>query len=192
LELAITRQRKEELVAQYIEQLKQSQGVIFADYRGLSVHDISQVRNAMRPIGGRLQVVKNRLLALALKEMEIPLPEEWLVGPTAASFCYDEVPPVAKALTDATKDLEALRIKGGWMPAGVISAEQVRVIADLPSREVLLAQVLGTVNAPASRLTGVIASGIRQIVNVLQAYVDKLEESGSAPGLMVEQAAEPA
>jgi large subunit ribosomal protein L10 len=190
--LAITRQRKNELVAQYIEQLQQSQGILLADYRGLSVSDMGQVRNAMRPIGGKFQVVKNRLLILALEELGISLPEEWLIGPTAVGFCHDEIPPVAKVLTDTAKDLGILRIKGGWIASGVVSAEQVRTIADLPPREVLLAQVLGTVNAPAGRLTGVIASGIRQVLNVLQAYVDKLEESGAAPGSGMVQAAEPA
>ena len=190
--MAISKQRKAELIEQYVEQLKQSQGVILADYRGLSVNDISGVRNKMRPIGGRFQVVKNRLLALALKEIDISLPEEWLTGPTAASFCHDEVPPVAKALTDAQKDMEALRIKGGLMGTSLIGAEQVHAIAELPSREVLLAQVLGTINAPASQMAGVVSSGIRQVLNVLQAYVDKLQESGGGPGAAVEQAAEPA
>jgi large subunit ribosomal protein L10 len=74
----------------------------------------------------------------------------------------------------------------------VISAEQVRTIAALPPRDVLLGQVLGTINAPASQIAGVVASGIRQVLNVVQAYVDKLEESGGAPGTAMEQAAEPA
>jgi len=190
--LAISKQRKAELVTQYIEQLKQSQGIILADYRGLSVDDMNQIRRTVRPLGGKFQVVKNRLLALALKEVGLSLPEEWLVGPTAIGFCHEEVPPVAKALRDATKELEVLRIKGGLVGTSVISAKQVYAIADLPSREVLLAQVLGTINAPATRLAGVIASGIRQVLNVLQAYVDKLQESGSTPGIGMEQAAEPA
>jgi large subunit ribosomal protein L10 len=173
--LAISKQRKAELVAQYVEQLKQSQGIILADYRGLSVGDMSDIRNAMRPAGGKFQVIKNRLLALALKEMEMSLPEEWLIGPTAVGFCHAEIPPVAKALADAAKNLETLRIKGGLTGTSVIEEEQVRTIAELPPREVLLAQVLGTINAPASRVTSVVASGIRQILNVLQAYVDKLE-----------------
>jgi len=180
--LAISKQRKAEYVAQYVEQLKQSQGIILADYRGLSVSDMSDIRHAMRPIGGRLQVVKNRLLALALKEVGMSLPEEWLTGPTAVGFCHDEVSPVAKALTDAAKNLRTLRIKGGLVGTSAIAAEQVRTIADLPPREVLLAQVLGTINAPARRAAGVVASGIRQVLNVLQAYVDKLQESGSTPG----------
>lgn len=190
--MAISKQRKTELVAQYVEQLKQSQGFILTDYRGISVGDMNDLRRAMRPVGGKFQVVKNRLMLLALKEVEISLPEEWLIGPTAIGWCHDEVPPMAKALRDAAKDLETLHIKGGVMGALVIAVEQVRTIADLPPREVLLAQVLGTINAPASQAAGVIASGIRQVLNVLQAYVDKLPESGPAPGAGLEQAAEPA
>jgi large subunit ribosomal protein L10 len=186
IQLAITKQRKTELVAEYTEQLKQSKGVIVADYRGLSVGDISDLRNSMRPIGGRFQVVKNRLMLLALEEVEISLPKEWFIGPTAISFCHDEVPPVAKILTGASKDLETLRIKGGMVERSVLDATQVHAIADLPSREVLLGQALGTINAPATQVTGAIASGIRQVLNVLQAYVDALQESGAAP------AAEPA
>jgi large subunit ribosomal protein L10 len=190
--LAITKQKKQKLVAQYIEQLKESRGIILADYRGLNVADISGIRSAMRPVDAKFQVVKNRLLALALKEAGLSLPEEWLLGPTAVGFCFGEVPTVAKALMDAAKDLEALQIKGGLLGTSVLGAEEVRAIADLPSREVLLGQALGTINAPASRVTGVVASGVRQILNVLQAYVDRLQESGVVPGVGLEQAAEPA
>jgi large subunit ribosomal protein L10 len=186
--LAISKQKKTELVAEYVEQLGQSKGIILADYRGLSVNDISEVRKAMRPIDSKFQVVKNRLLALALKEAGLSLPDEWLIGPTAVSFCYDEVPPVAKALKDAVKDFEALEVKGGLLGTSVISADEVNTIADLPSREVLLSQVLGSINAPAGQVAGVIASGVRQVLNVLQAYADKLQESGGG----LEQAAEPA
>ena len=189
--MAITKQKKEELVTQYIEQLKDSQGVILTDYRGLTVGDMQTIRKAIRPTGGNFHVVKNRLLALALKEVGLSLPEEWLVGPTAIGFCHDEVPPVAKAITDAAKELETLQIKGGLVGTSVIGAEQVQAIADLPPKDVLLAQVLGTINAPATQVAGVVASGIRQILNVLQAHVDKLQESGGA-GATTEQAAAPA
>jgi len=190
--LAISRQRKAELVAEYAEQLRQSRGIILADYRGLRMSDLSNIRHAMRPIGGKFQVVKNRLLALALQEVGMTLPEEWLRGPTAVGFCRDEVPPVAKALTDAAKDLEMLHIKGGLIGTSVVEAEQILTIADLPSREVLLAQALGTINAPANRVAGTVANAIRQILNVLQAYVDKLEEAGSTPNTAMQQATEPA
>ena len=189
--MALTKQRKIELVAQYVEQLEQSKGIILINYRGLGVSDTDGIRHAMRSIGGKFYVVKNRLLALALKEVGMSIPQEWLLGPTAVGFCSDEVPPVAKVFVDAAKNLDALQIKGGLIGASVLEPEQVRTIARLPSREVLLAQVLGTINAPASQVVGVVASGIRQIVNVLQAHVDKLEESNGASGAM-EQAAEPA
>jgi large subunit ribosomal protein L10 len=186
--LAISKKKKVELVAEYVEQLKRSKGVILADYRGLSVNGVSQIRNVMRPIGGKFQVVKNRLLVLALKEAGMSLPDEWLIGPTAVSFCYDEIPPIAKVLTDAAKEFDALRIKGGVLGTSVVGAGEVRAIADLPSREVLLAQVLGTINAPATQVAGVVIGGVRQVLNVLQAYVDKLQESGGG----LEQVAEPA
>jgi large subunit ribosomal protein L10 len=186
--LAITKEKKAELVAGYVEQLKESQGIIFADYRGLSVNDMSDIRNQVRPMGAKFQVVKNRLLALALKETDLSLPDEWLSGPTVVGFCHDEVPPVAKVLVDRAKDLEVLQIKGGFLGGSILEAAEVKAIADLPPREVLLAQVLGGINAPASQMVGVVASGIRQVLNVLQAYVDKLEEAGGG----MEPVAEPA
>jgi|YNPBryantNP2012_1023418.scaffolds.fasta_scaffold00674_6 large subunit ribosomal protein L10 len=178
--LAISKERKAELLTEYIEQLRQSQGIILVDYRGLSVSQMESIRRALRPLGGKLQVSKNRLLKLALQEVGISLPEEWLSGPTAVSFCHGEVPPVAKALVDARKEMEALTLKGGLVGNTPITAQQVEEIANLPSREVLLAQVLGTINAPASQVVGVIAGGIRQVLNVLQAYVDKLQNEGVA------------
>ncbi len=174
--MAISKQKKQELVALYNEQLERCQGIILADYRGMSVAEMDELRRTTRPLDGKVQVVKNRLLALVLKQRDLSLPAEWLIGPTAVGFCFGEVPPVAKAFVDTAKNQEGFQIKGGLLGSTVIDAEQVRAIASLPSREVLMAQVLGTINAPATQTAGVIASGIRQVVNVLQAYVDKLEE----------------
>ena len=183
--MALSREQKVERVAEYTELLKQSQGMIVVDYQGLTVSEMEQLRESMRPVNSSLLVVKNRLWALALEEVGMQFPDEWLTGPTAIGFCDDEVPPVAKTLVEAKKETDKLNIKGGWMGAAMLTAGQIKDIADLPPREVLMAQVLGTINAPARQTAGVIASGIRQVMNVVQAYVDKLEE---AP----EQAAEPA
>jgi len=179
--LAISRERKKELVQQYVERLSQSQGVILADYRGLRVAEMEQLRRAARESGGALQVVKNRLLKLALAEMGLSLPDEWLQGPTLVAFCTDEMPATAKAMVDFAKDVPALVIKGGLLEGSLLSSEQIKDLANLPSREMLLAQVLGTINAPASQVAGVVANGIRQVLNLLQAYVDKLEGGASAP-----------
>ncbi len=179
--MAISRERKKELVQQYVERLSQSQGVILADYRGLRVAEMEQLRRAARESGGALQVVKNRLLKLALAEMGLSLPDEWLQGPTLVAFCTDEMPATAKAMVDFAKDVPALVIKGGLLEGSLLSSEQIKDLANLPSREMLLAQVLGTINAPASQVAGVVANGIRQVLNLLQAYVDKLEGGASAP-----------
>ncbi|HHS97418.1 MAG TPA: 50S ribosomal protein L10 [Chloroflexi bacterium] len=179
--MAISRERKKELVQQYIERLEQSQGLILADYRGLRVAEMEQLRRSTREAGSVLQVVKNRLLKIALAETGLSLPDEWLQGPTLVAFCTDEMPATAKAMIDFAKDAPALVIKGGWLEGSLLSEEQVKDLASLPSREVLLAQVLGTINAPASQVAGVVASGIRQVLNLLQAYVDKLEGGTPAP-----------
>jgi large subunit ribosomal protein L10 len=188
--LALTREQKIERVAEYAEQLEKSRGIILVDYRGLSVAEMEKIRGSMRPIASEFQVVKNRLLNLALEERGMSLPDEWLTGPTAVSFCREEIPPVAKALVEAGEETEKLSLKGGWMNESTLSAEQVKRIAELPSREVLLAQVLGTIHGPGRQVAGAVASGVRQVLNVLQAYVDKLEEAGA--GAEMEAAGEPA
>jgi large subunit ribosomal protein L10 len=188
--LALSREEKVERVAQYVKHLEESRGIILVDYRGLSVSDLEMIRHRMRPLAGHFQVIKNRLLIRALEKQSMSLPDEWLVGPVAVSFCKDEVPPVAKALMEASEEIEKLSLKGGWMNQAVLSAGQVKSIAELPSREVLLAQVLGAIHGPGRQVAGVVASGVRQVLNVLQAYVDKLEEGGA--GADMEPAAEPA
>ncbi len=179
--MAISKKRKQELVAQYTKELQASQGMILADYRGLGVADMERLRHSLREEKAALRVVKNRLLKLALSQTGIDLPQEWLLGPVAVAFCHDEVPPVAKVLSDFAKEAEALSVKGGWLDQNVLSQAEVKTLASLPPRDVLLAQVVGTINGPASQTAGVIASSVRQILNVLQAYVDKLEGNNPAP-----------
>jgi large subunit ribosomal protein L10 len=191
-DLAITRERKEQLVAEYTEQLKNSSGIILTEYRGLTMANLTAIRRALRPLGASARVVKNRLLALALQEAGMAIPPEWLTDPTAVSFCGEEVPAVARALRDAAKEFEPLKIKGGLLGVSVLSPEQVSAIADLPPRDTVMAQVLGTINAPAGQIAGVIANSVRQILNVLQAYVDKLEEEGGGGTVSPLEAAEPA
>ena len=188
--MALSREQKVERVKQYADLLEESKGIILVDYRGLTVGEMEQIRRKMRPIASQFQVVKNRLLKLALEEKNMSLPDDWLTGPTAVSFCASEVPPVAKALVETKNDIGLLDLKGGWMNESVLSAAQVKSIAELPPREVLLAQALGAINGPSRQVVGVVATGIRQVLNVVQAYVDKLEEEGEAGEL--EAAAEPA
>ncbi len=173
--MAISKKRKEELVQEYAGYLAQSRGLILTDYRGLRVFEMERFRRSLRDADAVVSVVKNRLLQRVLAEKGLTLPGDWLEGTTAVAFCRGEVPPVAKAILAFAKDSPTLTIKGGIVESSAISGEQVKALAELPSREVLLAQVLGTINAPATQVAGVVATGIRQVLNLLQAYVDKME-----------------
>lgn len=173
--MAITRAKKTERVEQYLEHMQKSQGLILTDYRGLRVAEMEELRRSLRGAQATYQVVKNRLLLLALQQMGLTMPQEWLEGPVAVAFCHGEMPAVAKVLQDFAKGHEKFAVKGGLLGKTPITAAQVNALASLPPKETVLAQVLGTIHAPASQVVGVVASGIRQVLNVLQAYVDKLE-----------------
>ncbi len=173
--MALTRERKEMLVRQFAEMAARSSALIFTENQGLTVAEMTQVRRRVREAEGAYHVVKNTLLRLALAQAGLPIPDELLRGPTAVSFCLGEVPPVAKALVEATKELERLQIKGGILEGRVMDPEGIRALADLPTREVLMAQVLGGIQGPARQVAGVVAGGIRQILNLLQARIEQLE-----------------
>ena len=173
--MALTRERKEMLVRQFAEMAARSSALIFTENQGLTVAEMTQVRRRVREAEGAYHVVKNTLLRLALAQAGLPVPDELLRGPTAVSFCLGEVPPVAKALVEATKEMERLQIKGGILEGRVMDPEGIRALADLPTREVLMAQVLGGIQGPARQVAGVVAGGIRQILNLLQARIEQLE-----------------
>lgn len=180
--MAISRARKDELVAMYRQQLTESNGIVMADYTALSVAHMQDLRRKAREHNGQIFVVKNTLLEVVLKEENLEAPERLLAGPTVVAFCHQDVPPLAKLFREFSKDMEEGRfaVKGGLMEGNFLTLKETLAIADLPSRDVLLSQVLRTINAPATQMAGVVASGIRQVLNVLNAYADKLEEAGGA------------
>lgn len=180
--MAISRARKEELVATYQEQLQRSNGMVFANYSGLSVPQMEELRGKALDEDGEIFVVKNTLINIVLKDADIAPPEGLFSGPVVTAFCHEEVPPLAKLFRDFTKDVEegAFEIKGGFLEGEYLSPEETLSIADLPGRDELMAQVLRSINAPATQIAGTVASGIRQIMNVVQAYVDKMEEGGAS------------
>ena len=124
-------------------------------------------------------MIKNRLMKYALEEAKLPVPEDLLEGPTAIGFCFEEAPAVAKVLVDFSKESKILVIKGGLLGDRIISADEVTSLAELPPREILLAQVLGTIQAPASGITRAIAGSIRSVLYVLKARVEQLEKQAS-------------
>jgi large subunit ribosomal protein L10 len=161
------------LVRQYSELVKKSEALVIASYTGLPVKGIDQLRRKVRESSGELHVVKNTLAAIALKEVGLPVPEDMLAGSTAIGFAFTDVPGVAKAISDFAKDSDFVKVKGGVMGNKVLDSKQVNALASLPPLPVVRAQLLGLLNTPATRLTGTIASGVRQVVNVVKAYSEK-------------------
>jgi large subunit ribosomal protein L10 len=171
--LAISQEKKEQLVAGYVEQLHNSEAIIVTSYRGLKVSQLQQLRARIREANGSYAVVKNTLAQRALEEVGLSLSEDMLTGPIGIGFCYNNITDVAKAIIDFAKQNELLLIKGGLIGKNVVNEAAVRDLANLPPLEVLRARLLGVINAPASQLTGVLAGGVRQLVNVFNAYSEK-------------------
>jgi large subunit ribosomal protein L10 len=175
--LAISRAKKEELIKQYVEQLNSSEAVIITDYRGLRVGELEQLRAKIRESEGGYLIVKNTLLRRAFAEAGLPVSDEMLIGPVGIGFCGDNIPGVAKAITDFTKENELMTVKGGLMGDKLIDKAAIENLAKLPSLETLRAQLLGLINAPASQLAGVVGGGVRQVVNVIHAYSEQGPET---------------
>jgi len=171
--LAISKARKLALTAQYAEMLKGSQGIVLAAFSGSRVSELEALRRKVRENGGEFHVVKNRLMLLALKEAGVPVPSGGLLGTTAVGFAGDDVPGVAKAIVEAARTSEALKVKGGMINGVAYGAAEIERLADLPPLPVLRASLLGVITAPASRVAGVMASSVRQLATVVKAYSEK-------------------
>lgn len=168
--MAISKARKEELVAQYGELIGQSKAIFMADYAGMSVKGLESLRQKVREADGAFYVTKKTLLKYALEQAEKPVPEELMEGQLAAGFALEQVPTLAKALVDFAKNEEKLTLRGGIFGNEVLSYDQVKELADMPSLPELRAQLLGLINAPAQNIVSAVTNGVRQVVNVIDAY----------------------
>ena len=177
--MTISREKKEQLVTWYTDLFSRSSAAILTDYRGLTMADISQLRRKLQEAQSEYHVTQNRLMKLALKARKLPVPEDLLKGPTATGFCFEEAPAVAKVLVNFSKESKILVIKGGILGDKIISADEVTSLAALPPREILLAQVLGTIQGPAGGISRAVAGSIRSVLYVLKARVEQLEKQAS-------------
>jgi large subunit ribosomal protein L10 len=174
--LALTRQKKETLVNEYVEKLQRSQAVIVAEYRGLTTKQLQSLRRDLRNAQSELAVAKNTLIGRALTEVGLPTPESLLTGPVAVTFCYDEVAAPAKVMTKFAKDSKILIVRGGLLGQTVFDEAGVQSLTELPSKDQLRAQVIGTLQAPISGLVNVLAGTLRGLMNVLNARAGQLEQ----------------
>lgn len=168
--MAISRDKKEQMIAGYVELLSKSKAIVLTDFRGLTVSSVTGLRNDLREIGGVFQIVKNSLFERALREVGLPVPTEQLKGAVAVGYCLEEAPPVAKRLMDFVRESgDRIAVKGAIIGTSCLDADGVRGLAELPPREILLAQLLGTIQGPASSLVSTIVAPMRDLVQVLHA-----------------------
>ena len=173
MRLALTRESKQALVAQYKDLLGDSEAVVITTYMGLTVAQIEELRNAVRKAGGRFMVAKNTLLKRAFEAAEYPVPENALTGSTAIAFALEDPPAVAKAIVDFAKANQAVEVKVGFLGTQEISPAEVQALAALPPLPVMRAQLLGTIMAPASQLARLLAEPGRQVAAVVKAYSEQ-------------------
>lgn len=172
--MAITREKKEQFVESYFEQVSKSPAIVLTDYRGTTVQQIQRLRGQMREHNTSVQVVKNSLLAIALQQAGLPAPQEYLVGPTAAVYLPEDVATAAKALFDSIKDLEHIKVRGAILDGQVLDAEGARKLRDLPSKSQVLAQLLGSIQGPASELVRTLEAPASELYRTLQAPMREL------------------
>jgi len=172
--LAVSKERKEEVLAAYVEWLKQSQAVILVEYTGAKMKDLDSIRAKIRETGGEFHILKNTLARRAFADTGMNLPAEFLLQSTAVSFAISDPASTAKALRDATKGSAFVKVKGGFMGGQVLSQDQVKALADLPPLPVVRAQLLGVLQAPAGKLVRTIAEPARGLAAVIKAFSEKV------------------
>jgi large subunit ribosomal protein L10 len=172
------RPEKVAVVNEVRERLDEAQAAILTEYRGLTVREMAALRQALVAAGGDYKVYKNTLVKLAIAGGRHEPLDALLEGPTAIAFVSGEVSAVAKALRDYARGNPNLIVKGGLHGEGFLSAQELGVLADLPSRDVLLAQVAGAIAAPLQQLAGLLQALPRSLAYGLSALLD---QKGGAP-----------
>jgi large subunit ribosomal protein L10 len=180
----ITKAKKDEIVAGYVEILKNASGFVIISYAGLSTPQINELRAKIREANGQYVVAKNTLLIKALEQCNWPVPTDLLAGPSAIAFGMDNMPTIAKLVleyvgADAPRG-EKITLKGGILGESVFQSNQLDDISKLPTLDELRAQLAGLIIAPAQGIANAIHAATGQLINVIQALEDKNQEGNAA------------
>lgn len=181
--MPVSRARKEELVASYVDILNECDGLVIVHTSGLSVAQVQGLRAAVREQNGQYLVAKNTLMRKALEDAGWIVPEDLLEGPVAIIFGRDNMPGVTKAALKHMEENgfeEKMRVTGGIMSGDVLNPGQVEAVSNLPTLDELRAQIAGLMLSPAQGIVNALHQATGGIVNVLQAHLDKQEEASGA------------
>ncbi len=174
--MAITKERKGELVSTYSDLLAGTDGFIVTEYRGLTVAKLDDLRTKLRAASGVYAITKNTLFSIALTQAGWTVPTDLLVGPTAVAFGNGNLPAVAKIVQGFQKEnADLFIVKGGVIAGNAFKAKDLEAIANLPTLDEVHAQLAGLIVQPAASLAGLLSAATSQVVNVLQAYLQDKE-----------------
>lgn len=175
----VTKARKEKTVEDLKLALLQSKMMVVSDYQGTTVAELTNLRRDIQKVGGDLMVAKNTLVRRAVEGADFSKAlENFLTGPTAVIYTNNDPVPVAKALTEYIKKVKKTTVKGGILEGKQVSDKDIISIASLPAREVLVAKMLGSMNAPAQNLVYALSGVTRNLVYVLDAVRKQKESQG--------------
>ena len=165
--MALSREKKESLVAGYQAGLGTAEHAFLVDYRGVTVPEVTELRAKVRETGGQYEVVKNRLVLLAIEGSAIEELKEHFEGTVAVAYTNDDPVALAKALADFSADVPALEFKAGIVEGQAVGAEQIEQIAKLPGREELITKLVFLLQSPIARFVRALGAIPQQLVTVL-------------------------
>ena len=174
------RNDKDAVIAEVQQLLTDTENLFVSDYRGLTVAELAELRGKLRQSGASFKIVKNTLGGIAADKAGREPVKELLSGPTAVTFCGDDLVGAAKALSDVAKTPPQRAVRGGLLDASVIDPDGVKALASLPPRDVLIAQVVGTMAAPMTGLVTVLQGTISGFVRALDQVAQQRAAAGEA------------
>jgi len=167
---------KEQAVKELTKSFGSAQATFVVNYQGCTCADLTKLKKELKPVGANFAVIKNTLAKRSIKGSKAEGISDMLVGPTAVVWAEDDIVAPAKCLKAFTTDRENFKIKGGFVDGAVVDAKAVAMLADMPSKEEILAKLLALINAPATRLLQTINAPASNLACLLKAWEGKLAE----------------
>lgn len=171
----LSREAKDSIINRYSEAFAKNPSLFVLEYKGLTVKEMQSLRSRLRGADAELSVVKNTLLRIASKGTNVEQIDGLFLGPTAIAVCNGEAPPVAKVFAQVKKDFPQLVVKGGVLDGNSVSPDDIDTISKLPSREVLLSQLLGLIASPMSNVVGVLKQTQAKLLYALNSLKESKE-----------------
>lgn len=190
--MAISKARKEELVGLYVDLIERSDAIFVSEYKGMTVKQLEELRQKVRENDGALHVTKNTLLKIALEQTGSPVPSDLLNGQVAALFSLGQAPSIAKELLDFADKDEIFELKGAVFGPQVLDADGIETLSKMPTLEEVQSKLAGLISGkaisgkfvtliatPQQRTVNIMNNSVSQLVNVLNAYTQKMEGEGA-------------